>query len=76
MPRRELGRGPVPQRTVRPPVVILLPIVFHQHLGFFQRRELLSVQQLIFELAIETLAVRILPGAAWLNVQRAGPALF
>ena len=51
-------------------VVVPSPL-FDQDRGFFQGVEDLRVQKLISELAIETLAIAVLPRAAGLNEQRA-----
>lgn len=66
----EHGRGDVPQRSMRPTiVVIILP-----YCGELSRRrealELLHSQKLIARSAVEALDVTVFPRAAWLDVER------
>ena len=55
---------------MRPPGIVLNPPLFNDDLGFAQRIEDLAVQAFIAQLAIETFAVAILPGAARFDVER------
>ncbi len=43
----------MPERTVRPGLVVVPPPSFNEHVGLLQRVEDLSIQQLIAELAVE-----------------------
>ena len=43
----------MPERTVRPELVVVPPPAFNEHFGLLQRVEDLSIQQLIPELAVE-----------------------
>src|ERR1700680_4427781 len=65
-------RRPVAERRVRPPRVVLDPPPFDHDLGLLQRIENLSVQALVPQLPIETLAVPVLPGTPRFDVQRSG----
>ena len=48
--------------------VVVTPPGFDQDLGFGQAEEDLAVEQLIAQLAVEALAVAVLPGAAGFDV--------
>ena len=58
------SRGPVSERAVRPLGVVVLSPAFDDDLGFSQRIEDFSVQQLISEPGVEALDVSVLPGAS------------
>ena len=66
----KLRRGLVAQRTVRPPVVVLQSPGVGQVPGLGKVRELFSVGQLVSQAAVERFGVAVLPGRAWLDVQR------
>src|SRR4028119_2469104 len=66
-------RRPVAPRGGRShPVVVISPGPNH-HLRLPQAVEDLPLQALVLELAVEALAIPVLPGAAGLDVQRTGP---
>ena len=67
---RQLRQGPIPQRTVRTPVVVLQSPSVGQVLGLGQTRELLQVGQLVSQPAVERLGVAVLPRRARLDVER------
>src|SRR5512135_200670 len=69
---RELGRGLVAQGTVRAFGIVLLLPQRAQRPGLGLALELLAVQELVAELAVERLRVAILPGARRRHVQRPG----
>src|SRR5208283_1939254 len=56
------------QRAVGTHAVVVTPPGFDQDLGLGQAEEDLAVEQLIAQLAVEALAVAVLPGAAGLDV--------
>src|SRR5680860_383331 len=55
---------------MRPLVVVLEPVLLDHDRRFTQRVEDLPAEQLIIELAVKALHVRVFPWAPWLNVQR------
>ncbi len=67
---RELGRGHVPQRAVRPVLVVILTPLPGQPLGCRQALKLLHRQKLVTEPTVEALGIAVLPRAARLNVKR------
>src|SRR5882757_8930562 len=71
----EHSRGDVPQRTVWSLFVVSPPVLLQQHRCFLQAAEQLAVEQFVPQPAVERLAVRILPRASRLDVQRLGPLL-
>src|SRR5262245_14894986 len=68
--RRERRWRAVAQRTVRPDRVVLLLPLLAQHPRLQQAGELLALQQLIPQPAVERLGVAILPRCPRLDVQR------
>ena len=66
----ESGWTLIPQPTVWPTGVVLLPIVFDNDPGFGECPQLLTVQALVAEATVETLHEAILPRAARVNVDR------
>src|SRR5271163_435420 len=58
------------ERGVRPLGVVLRAPLFDDNLRFAQRIEDLAVQTFVAQLAVETFAVAILPGAAGLDEER------
>ena len=54
---------------MRPDVVGLVSPAFDQHLGFQDRLEDLSVEQLVTEFPIERFNVPVLPRGPWLDVE-------
>ena len=64
---------PVAQRRVRTLRVVFHPPSLRQNLGLLQRVRDLAVQKLIAQLAVETLAVPVLPRTPRLDVQRLRP---
>src|SRR5664279_6626463 len=62
-------RGPVAQRRVRPLRVVVHPPLLNHHLGLLQRVEDFSVQAFIPQLAVEALAVPVLPRTPGFDVQ-------
>jgi hypothetical protein len=54
---------------MRPAGVVINPPLFDDDLSFAQRIENFAVQALIPQLTVETFAVAIFPGAAWLDVE-------
>jgi len=68
---RELRRGLVAQRRVRPMVVVIQPMVLADHLRFLHAREQLPVQQLVAEAAAEGLGVAVLVSSGCLFVGEA-----
>src|SRR5664279_486888 len=66
-------RGPVAQRRVRPLRVVVDPPLLNHHLGLLQRVEDFSVQAFIPQLAVEALAVPVLPRTPGLDVQGLRP---
>ena len=64
-PRR---RGPVPERSVGPHRVVLLPPLPDHDLGLLQRVEDLPVQAFLPQLSIETLAIPVLPWTTGFDV--------
>src|SRR5947209_6224080 len=73
--RPELRWRPVPQRAVRPDMVVLLLPGLPQHPRLQFAGELLRVEQLVPHLAVERLRVAVLPRRPGVDVQRlhAGP---
>ena len=59
----------VAQLTMWSPLIVLPPIVFHDHPGFRQCPQLFPIQTLIPEPAVEALYKTILPRAAGINVE-------
>src|SRR5271156_140792 len=66
-------RWPVAQRRMRPLRVIFHAPPLRQNLGLLQRVKNLAVQELISQLAVEALAIPVLPRTSGLDVQRLGP---
>ncbi len=60
-------RGAVPERAVRPDLVVLVPPRLGQDLGFEQGVEAFAVEMLIAEPAVEGLDVAVLPGTSRLD---------
>ena len=60
----------VAQLTMRSPLIVLPPIVFHDHPGFRQRPQLFPIQTLIAESTVETLHKAVLPRTTGINVER------
>src|SRR5262249_14438701 len=71
----ELRRRPVAQRAVWPLVVVRPLPLLAQHLRLQRAGELLDVEQLVAHLAVERLAVAVLPRRPRLDVQRLQPRL-
>ena len=60
---------------MRPDRVVVLPPLLDDSLGLLQAVEDFAVEQLITELAVEGLAVAVLPGTAWFDEQGFGSDL-
>ena len=74
--RECLGRRwPVVERRVRPDRVVVLAPLLDDDLCFSQAVEDFTIKQFITELAVERLAVAVLPRAAWFDEQGFGPDL-
>ena len=54
----KLPRALVAQLTMRSPLIVLPPIVFHDHPGFRQCPQLFPIQTLIPESTVETLSTK------------------
>ncbi len=55
--------------------IVLLSPLFDEDFGFLQCRRFLAIEQLIAELAVETLDVAVLPGATRFDEQGLYPQL-
>ena len=55
------GRWVIPQGTVRPDRVVVLPPSLDEHLGLEQRVERFACQQLVPELPVEAFHIAVLP---------------
>lgn len=66
----EAGGGLVAQLAMRPVMVVIAAEVLNDNPGFGQRPELLPVEALVTEAAMEALDEPILPGAGRLDVDR------
>jgi len=59
----------IPQRTVRPTMIVLQAKMLRDHLGLLQTREPLTVEQLIAESTVERLIGAVLQGGSGLGVE-------
>src|SRR5215204_5067702 len=66
----ELRWRPIPQRTVRPDLVVLPLPLPPQHARLQHAPELLSLQELVSQFAVERLRIPVLPRRPRLDVQR------
>jgi hypothetical protein len=77
---RELRRGKVPERAVRPHLVVVLPPGFDDLAGLIQTDKPMLVQTLVAELAVEALHVGVLhrlarPDEVQLHTAPIGPLI-
>src|SRR3954469_15411113 len=69
-PLPELRWRPIPQRTVRPDLVVFPLPLPPQHARFQHAPKLFSLQKLVPQLAVERLRIPVLPRRPRLDVQR------